>query len=306
MAIYDKMTMLPLHYCDARLIVPIGIGTDLTVENVEGILRPENFDLWSDYISKKEREDISSAKIGIVHRFSSEDHIGRAEADSQDKVFRTFIFLRLIRPTREQFSNIQLSLKSGQPDVFSLAQQAPVTPNVPNLQMFNTFHQEHLEQLVRQLPKFLRFATPPPLYKIRAVRLFEAGYSQVTDPLLQFVTWMMGIESFLSEDAGPVESTALIRKIERQIGSTTDIYSEAEHDLFADRPRPLTIGEILPDMLKLRNVAVHGAAVPPSFDDRTTISPATREEIHYVDVLREGASFILRNLALKKIKETNV
>jgi hypothetical protein len=306
MAIYNKMTILPLHYCDRRLTVPIGVGTDLTVENVEGLLRPEHFDLWSDYVPKKEREDLSSTEIGIVHRFSSEDHIGRAEADSQDKVFKTFVFLRLIRPTRERFSNIQLSLKNGQPDVFSFAQPTPGTPNAPNLQVFNTFHQAHLERLVLQLPKFLHFATPPPLYRIRAVRFFEAGYSQVTDPLLQFVTWMMGIESFLSEDRGPVAGPALVRKIEEQIGSETDIYSEAEADLFPDRPTPLSVGEILPDMLKLRNVAVHGGRVPPGFDDRTTLSPATREAVHYVDVLREGASFVLRNLALKEIKATNV
>src|SRR6266481_717214 len=306
MSTYNKMTIVPLHYCDQRLTVPIGVGTDLTVENVEGILRPEHFDLWSDYVPKKQREDLSSTEIGIVHRFSSKEHIGKAEADSQDKAFKAFIFLRLIRPTRELYSNIQLTLKDGQPDVFSFAHPFPVTPNAPNLQVFNTYHQGHLERLVRQLPKFLQFATPPPLYRIRAVRFFEAGYSQVTDPLLQFITWMMGIESLLSEDRGPVARPALVRRIEEKIGSETDIYSEAEVDLFPDRPTPLSVGEILPDMLTLRNRAVHGIRVPSRFNDRRTTSPATREAVHYVDVLREGASFVLRNLALKEIKETNV
>ena len=304
----DKMTILPLHHCDWRwqLAVPIGIGTDVTVENVEGIFRPEHFELWSDYVPKKEREDLSSAKIGVVHRFSSEEHIGRAEADSQDKVWKAFIFLRLIRPTRERFSNVQLSLKDGQPDVFSFAQPNQVTPNAPNLQVFNTFHQKHLDRLVRELPKFLHFATPPPSHKIRAVRFFESGYSQVTDPMLQFVTWMMGIESFFWGDPNSFKTQTLIRRIEELIGSTTDIYSEAEADNFPSKPTPLPVGDILPDMFDLRNSAIHGGSVPSSFDDRTSTSPATHETVHYVDVLREGASFVLRKLALKEIKETNV
>lgn len=305
MPTYNKMSVVPLHNCDRRLTLPIGLGTDLTVENVEGVLRPEHFDLWSDYVPRTEREDLSSVKIGIVHRFFSEDHIGRTEADSQDKIHKAFIFLRLIRPTRERFSNIQLSLKNGQADVFSFAQPIPVTPNTPNLQVFNTFHQHHLERLVRELPKFLWFATPPPLYRIRAVRFFEAGYAQVTDPLLQFVTWMMGIESFLTEDVAPLKSADLVRKIEKQIGAETNIYSDSEFELFPSKPTPLTVGEILPDMLKLRNQAVHGGPVPVGFDELTTTSPATHEAVHYVDVLREGASFVLRNLALKAIKETN-
>ena len=276
MAIYNKMTILPLHDCDQRVTVPIGVGTDLTVENVEGILQPEHFDLWSDYVPKKEREDLNSTRIGIVHRFSSEDHTGKAEADSQDKVFKTFVFLRLIRPTRERFSNIQLSLRGGQPDVFSFAQPTPGTPNAPNLQVFNTFHQGHLERLIRQLPQFLWFSTPPPLYRIKAVRFFEAGYSQVTDPLLQFVTWMMGIGSFLSGDSGVVSRSALVRKIEEQLGSETDIYSEAEVDLFPDRPTPLAVGKILPDMLELRNLAVHGGPCRPV----STVAQQPAEAVH--------------------------
>jgi hypothetical protein len=306
MATYNKMTIVPLHYCDERLTVPIGLGTDLTVENVAGILRPEHFDLWSDYVPKKEREDLSSTEIGIVHRFSSKEHIGRAEADSQDKVFKAFIFLRLIRPTRERYSNIQLSLNDNKPDVFSFSHPVPAGPNTPNLQAFNRFHQEDLDRLVRELPKFLHFATPPPLYRIRAVRFFEAGYAQVTDPLLQFITWMMGIESMFSEDKAPLERQTLIRRIEELLGSDTDIYSEAELALFPDEPTPLLVREILPDLFALRNSAVHGIGVPSGFDDRTTQSPATGEAVHYVDVLREGASFVLRKLVLKAIKETNV
>jgi hypothetical protein len=308
MAIYNKMTVLPLRYCyrQEQFSLPIGLGTDLTVENVEGLIRPEHFDLWRDYIPKKEREELASTKIGIVHRFSSQEHVGMSEAESQEKVHRAFVFLRLIRPTRERFSNVQLNLQDGQADVFSFGHPSPLTPNCPYLQVFNTFHEEHLEKVIRMLPKFLWFINSPLLYRTRAIRFFEAGYSQIADPLLQFVTWMIGIESFFSEDKGPVRERDLVSKIKDTIGSDTDIFSEAEIGLFPSKPARLRVREVLPDMLRLRNVAVHGVRVPASFDERKTVSPATHETVHYVDVLREAASFVLRNLVLEAVRKTNV
>jgi len=307
MSIHNKMTIVPLHYCEPGLNLPIGLGTDLTVESVEGFLRPEHFDLWRDYVPKKEREELSSARIGIVHRFSSAQLIGEPEADSQDRVFKAFVFLRLIRPTRQRFSNIQLRVsEGGQPDIFGFGSPAAVSPNVPNLQVFNTFHQVHLERLVGLLPKFLHFASPRHLYQTRAVRFFEAGYSQINDPLLQFITWAIGVESLLSEDKAPVSQRDLIRKIEEQIGPETDIYSEAEIETFPRTPVPLLVREVLPDIFELQNHAFHGVHWPSSFDERTTNSPATNEAVHYVDVLREAVSFVLRSLVLKAVKATNV
>jgi hypothetical protein len=308
MAIYNKMTIMPLHYFERNrpLSLPIGLGIDLTVEEIEGLLKPEHFDLWRDYVPKKERDDLSSATVGIVHRFHSKEHVGKAEAESQEKVHRAFIFLRLIRPTRERFSNIQLSLLNGQSDVFSFGQPSPLIPNCPNLQVFNTFHQEHLEKMVRLLPKFLWFASSPLSYQTRAVHYFEAGYSQIADPLLQFVTWMIGIESFFSEDKGPTEQQNLVSKIRDAVGADIDIYSDAEIELFPSTPPRITVEEILPDLFKLRNSVFHGVGVPASFDEKKMFSAATHQSIHYVDVLREAASFILRSLALDAIGKTNV
>jgi len=60
---------MPLHYSAWQLNAPIRIASDLTVEHVEGLLLPDNFDLWRDYISKKDRDDLSSTTMGVVHRF---------------------------------------------------------------------------------------------------------------------------------------------------------------------------------------------------------------------------------------------
>src|SRR4051812_39694726 len=95
----NKMTILPLHLVNESIPLPVPIADDLSVEAVEGILRPELFNLWQDYVSKKDRDSLSSTKLGIIHRFWSEYHISKPEADSQDTIYKTFLLLRLIRPT---------------------------------------------------------------------------------------------------------------------------------------------------------------------------------------------------------------
>jgi hypothetical protein len=298
---HNKMTILPLHHCDWSLTAALRVADDLALESVEGILRPENFDLWHDYVAKKERDDLSSVKAGIIHRFSSKEHIGRTEVDSQELIYKTFLLLRLIRPTRERYSNIQVDFPSGTANVFGFAQPTSF-PNTPNTQTFNLFHREHFLELSRLLPKFLHFAGSASRNLIRAVRMFESGYSEIGDPLLQFVTWTIGVESFFSEDQHPVQDFDLFRGVSERLGAETDIYSEAEFDLFPYRPDPVKVASVLPDVIELRNRVIHGIGAHPRFDDRNVTSPATGETIHYVDVLRETASFILRKLILQEIE----
>lgn len=298
------MTVVPLHYGDRELEMPIRMTGDFSVENVEGLLRPENFDLWRDYISKKERDDLTSTKIGLIHRFFSQEHIGKPEADSQDKVWKAFILLRILRPTRLQYSNIQLKIETGTPDVFSVTHAGPLTPNAPYLQVFNRIHEKHLTELGELLPRFLNFTLSAPWYQTRAIRYFESGYSQISDPLLQFLTWTTAIESFLAEDRNPVPDRDLLTRINELVGLQNDIFSESEAELFSSPPS-LTVADVLPDILVMRNNVSHGIRVPESFDGRSIISAATGETVHYADVLREATSFILRKLILSAVRGSN-
>lgn len=300
----NKMTILPLYHCDRGLTVPITISDDLVVDTVEGILRPDHFDLWHDYVAKKERDKLASTKTGLIHRFSSEEHVGKREVDSAGRIYKTFLLLRLIRPTRERYSNIQVDLRSGAANVFGFTQPMAF-PNTPNTQTFNMFHEKHFIELSRLLPKFLHFSISAPRNLIRAVRMFESGYSEIDDPLLQFVTWIIGVESVFSEDQRQVQYPELIRRITGLLGMETDIYSESEFGLFPERPAPVTLDAVLPDIIELRNRVVHGVGAHPAFDDRKVSSPATGETIHYVDVLREAASFILRKLVLRAIEDVD-
>lgn len=301
----NKMTILPLHLSDwgiAPIPLPIQIADDLTLDSIEGILQPSNFDLWRDYVAKKDRDDLSSTKAGVIHRFVSEGHIGKPEVDSQDRIYKTFVLLRLIRPTNERYSNIQVDFRTGASNVFGFTQPTSI-PNTPNTQTFNRFHAAHFAELSRLLPKFMDFLNSAPRNLIRAVRMFESGYSEISDPLLQFVSWTIGVESLFSNDQRQPEESELVHGITKKIGPDTNIYSEAEVELFPFKPDPITVGKVLPDIIESRNRVIHGVGVPERFDQMRLTSPATAESIHYVDVLREAASFILRKLILLAVED---
>jgi len=296
----NKLTIVPLHLGEP-IPLPVPITDDLAVDTVEGVLSPDHFDLWRDYVSKKDRDTLSSAKVGIVHRFSSEHHIGKPEADSQDKVYKVFVLLRLIRPTTHRYSNIQVDFSTGVPNVFGFTQPMAV-PNTPNLETFNRIHYRHLQELCNLLPAFLSFVNSAPRNLVRAIRMYESGYSDINDPLLQFVAWTIGIESVLSRDRDKLSGSQLIARVTDQLGAETNVYSDAEVELFPEAPRPVTIKEVLRDMVEVRNRVVHGVGVPPKFDEIELRSAATAEKIHYVDILREAASFTLRKLILRAVE----
>jgi hypothetical protein len=297
------MTIVPLHHA-RNLRVPARINPDTAVESVQGLLRPQLFDLWKDYISKRDRDDLASVSLGIVHRFPSQEYVhGKSEADSSDLAYKAFLLLRIIKPTRSRFSRIQIALKEGQPDVFSFTEPGPTIPNTPNLETFNRINDSDVAQFSSLLPSFIKFANSAPWHLTRAVRFFEAGYSQISDPSLQFMVWTTAIESFFSEDKSPLSQEALIEKIGARIEGATDIHSDVDVDDLAYRLEPLPLNSLLPDIFQARNCVIHGVRIPPSFEERGSTSPATGETVHYMDVLREGASFVLRKLLLKTIGE---
>ena len=65
-------------------------------------------------------------------------------------------------------------------------------------------------------------------------------------------------------------------------------------EVLAYSPKSIPVKDLLADILDMRNRVLHGVRIPPSFDARMTTSPATGQQVHYVDVLREGTSFMGR------------
>src|SRR6266849_9653815 len=98
----QKATIVPLHYCgfDLKRDAEYPVLEGVSIRSLEGILTADNFKLWREYLSEKERTGLASVRMGIVNNFQSGGHLGREEDDSKELLHRIFVCLRLIKPTR--------------------------------------------------------------------------------------------------------------------------------------------------------------------------------------------------------------
>src|SRR5437762_1407886 len=94
-----KTTIVPIEFgmlSAHRDALPIAIAENVTAESVEGILKPEDFEIWEEFVSKKNREELAGIKVGLINRFMSPGHMGDEEKSSQDLLQHCFVCLRVI------------------------------------------------------------------------------------------------------------------------------------------------------------------------------------------------------------------
>jgi hypothetical protein len=303
---YPKATIVPVRHADLELELrqPLVVSKSVTFEDLTGLLKPALFELWRDVVSKQEREDLARARYGLIHRFRSTGHVGREEAESDDFAFKMFLCLSLIKPTRTSFQRIQIKyLENEGIEAFSFQHPKP-PPNVPDAESLNFVDLADIYELQRLLPAFLDVVAKGPENVRRAIRHFNVGYNEVYDPTVQIVIWMMGIESlFCSEDRAR-SSRELIDSISNELGAATDIYGLSPMREYIDR-RPFTVGDLIGDLIDLRNRFVHGQWIPKEWKSRVGRSGLSTEVV-YADVLREAATFILRAGILRELKRRSV
>lgn len=190
---FHKATIIPVSHpsWELRLEEPYRLTQSLTFEKVQGLLNPELFSVWRDWISQRDRDNLSSIRFALMHYFDSSGHMGREEADSKDYGFKAFLCLRLIKPTKANFEPIQIQFKDEEQrkiDVFSIAHSTTIWPNVPDSESINSIALKDIQKLKELFPAFLDLATKGPENVRRAVRHFNAGYSEVRDPTIQLVS----------------------------------------------------------------------------------------------------------------------
>jgi hypothetical protein len=301
-----KVTLIPLARVgyELNLNAPFQISERLTFENVEGLITPELLSLWKDEISKRELDNLSSVRFAILHHFNSPGHLGREEADSSDYSFKVFLCLRVIKPTKAVFEPMQLKLADkGLPDVFSIAHQT-LWPNSPESEALNSYDLKDMTKLRQLLPAFMQLASEGPENVRRAVRFFNAGYDEVRDPILQIVVWTMGIEALLSQSHESGEKQ-FIDAIARTVGAETDIYAGSPIREYVGNRR-FSVGSLVGDLFNLRNLLVHGQWIPSEWKSRPGRDSLAGSPTNYADVLREAATFILRNGILKHLEKRSL
>lgn len=129
---FHKATIIPVSHpsWELRLEEPYRLTQSLTFEKVQGLLNPELFSVWRDWISQRDRDNLSSIRFALMHYFDSSGHMGREEADSKDYGFKAFLCLRLfalssLRKRISSLSKFSLRTKSKGKSMFSASRTQP-------------------------------------------------------------------------------------------------------------------------------------------------------------------------------------
>ena len=138
LTIRRKATIAPILQVDWEVVVdrPATLyqSRKLSIENISELLTAEHFNLWKQNLSENQRKQVGEAKIAVVHRFESSGHVGKEEQASKDLVDRVVACLRIIRPTRGRFQNIQLEfLNDGSTNVFRFTHPQDIAPEYPSI-----------------------------------------------------------------------------------------------------------------------------------------------------------------------------
>ena len=265
-----KATVVPLHYIGVN--APFDRSTPVlrgvAVEAIGSLLAPSHFSVWREEIAPRTVKPLSSARLGLVHRFSSTGPIGRHEEASKKLLFEVFTCLRLIKPTRAEFATVQLSFtEDGKADVFSVTEPPQIPLNVPPSEALNTFDVGDIEKLARTIGPFQHSLNAGPDSLKRAIRFLNIGYQGLNDPVIQLVTWVMGIESIFNAGKELTRRDELLRMIIASVGADSDVHEgSAMRNYFGSYT--LRVGDALSDLFKLRDSLVHGMWIPEEWKDR--------------------------------------
>jgi hypothetical protein len=240
----------------------ITIRSGLTLE--EGFVTADQFDLWKDFISRRERDKLGSIKYALVHRFQGSLAQGKEDEDSKSFMNHVFVCLRLVKPTRLPFQVVQGYLKQGQPEIYSFTHPLIERINIPVTQSLNKIKAEDIKTLTKILPTFMDISRPEfkALYLQRAIQFYERGYSATAEPALQFVSWMIGVEAIISKGE-QIEQSRLAKILRERFGDI-DIKAPQWRDYFGKAHQPLLVGTQVDNLMALRNAIVHAQPVPPS------------------------------------------
>lgn len=304
-----RATLVPLTSTsrDLQQSLPIRITADTSIENVEGLLKEKDFDLWEEYLARHDRQELAATRIALVNRYQGVGHFGTSEVDnaSQQTVYKLFILLRLVKPTKTRFVAVHVkNLGTEEADIFRLTTPNPRQLNLPASEKPNTLTAEDLRRASQMSQRFLSVLDHGPESFRRAVRFYEEGYSNIWDPVLQFITWVIGIESACSTGEQIVARDELIDRIAGLVPFNEDVYGQSvfKEGSLRDHFRipEFRVADAVRDLFYLRDHLVHGLWVPKEWDEKEPKyhipgAPAAL----YADALRDAAAYILRRIVVR-------
>ena len=293
---------------DPSTVVPFEIGEGVFIEDVSGLFREGEFDIFNDPIGSRRVQPLKRIKYGIIHRFPeyerdpetgalllSTDLIGK----SRRLVNEIAACLRLIRPV-SQYTQFCEGRIAGDGKMYDVAFNTPLEVLFApiNHRQFRV-RTEDLIALRAHAPHF-RSAMAGAYWKFRmAAQMHEAGHFQNSDWKARYFLWTAALESLYTTQTPENSGSAVAKeRIKFVLGAQTSIYPPG--DLLSFVPEPgLTVADVVDDIYCLRNNIAHGDKVPDYYLEHEGRPDFEDGKLSRVDTLMEAISFLVRHSLLR-------
>jgi hypothetical protein len=282
--------------------LPATILPGVTIEDGKTFFNAKTFDLWSTYISKRERESLERVRFAIVCRYDDDYGGPNYQTDNTAKATVRLMgaCLTLIRPMQQDAALICGKIL---PDstVYVQSFDIPVEIGVPAVQKLFRLRNRDVTRLQMAAPLFMK-AVHGDFWKIRSsVELHDWGHFHHLYWKARFSLWCSAIEALYTSNV-PEHKGSLVAKerIKWFLGPDTRIYEPG--DIQDGQPEvTTTVGEVVDDLYELRNVIAHGDKTPDKF--WVTARMEYGEAVTLAEMLTEAASRIIRASLLRILEE---
>ena len=284
--------------------LPATLVPSVTIEDGKAFFNSGSFDLWSGYLSKRERESLERVRFAIVCRYN-DDYGGphyQTNQSAEATVRLMGACLRLIRPMQQDAAFIGGKIL---PDstVYIRRFDIPVEIGVPAVQRLFRLRNCDVTRLQKVALIFMD-AMHGEFWKFRSsIEFYDWGHFHHLYWKARFSLWCSAIEALYTSNR-PEHKGSLVAKerIKWFLGPDTLIYEPG--DIQDGQPEvATTVGEVVDDLYELRNVIAHGDKTPEKF--WITARTEYGEAVKLAEMLTEAASRIIR-ASLLRILEDNL
>jgi hypothetical protein len=316
-----RFTLYPIYWLSDGLDdeqfdltrLPFDITENVRIEAVSQRFRAHAFDLGKERLGTGILDELKAVRYGLVHRYEPEPIISEqtgkvlgykeSNESSETLIRQVAACLRLIRPMRQSALLMRGEVRQdGTFDVTGYDVPPLHLIEVPDVQQLFKLRNQDADDLRDYAPAFLQ-GLRGEFWKFRmAVQFHELGHFQALDWKARYLLWCSAIESIYTshgwEHQGSLVATS---RIEWFIGENTSIYAPGDIPSLLQDPH-VTVGQIVPDLYKMRNFMAHGDKIPePFFQD--ILRHGLAGDVRKAEVLMEAASFIIRTSLLRILRD---
>jgi hypothetical protein len=276
-----------------RSKLPLELADRFAVRDVSGVLAKDSLQLWEEYVSKKQMEEVETWHDSLVREYDDQTSDG---TDDERLLYYAIAHLRIISPNRTSGSD---RIKGSTRKEGLLVSQYTYTVqpifledcefgfeiSVPALESLRLW-MPWIEEFCRDWRKYY------PLYV--SMRLSEKAYLE-NDLDIRHLLRVAAIEALFGSEK-VFGQNAVVPRVMRFVGQgkKVDLYSSYRSE-FQHLPKlPLT-EQLLRDMYVLRNKIAHGDRIPEKWK-KEPLRHATLDHrpLMHADILREAATAVLR------------